>query len=497
MQLARNFLAGLSSSGASALVALAAVPVYLRLLGAEGYGLIGFYLTLQALLQVFDLGLTATANRELAQARARDELLACVTLLRAMALLAWCIAALITVVLLISAPWIAGGWLQLRELDSEQATTAVMLMAIALGLRWPAGLYQSMLLGREQVVRASVVTVTTSVAAHSGAMLLLALVSADVRLFAGWQVAVGLVHVVWMRTQAWSGLPAPTRERPHLRGLERVRGFSLTMVAIGAISLLFMNIDKLILSRMLPLPLFGQYMLATLIAGGIYSLVTPLFNAVYPRFSMLAAGSELTVLRQLYRDVTHLMASLLLPLAMLLAIAGEDLVSLWAGDRQLAANVAPILALLAVGSALHGVMYVPFALTLAMGAASMALRINVVLLVAVGPLLLGLTYRYGASGAAAAWVILHVAYVLFGGWVTNSALMPGIAGKWLVHDVGLPALVALLIGFAGGYLLDGGGAPLIHAAIGLALCAVAWIALWCLSARLRHAFRSPWRRVPV
>ena len=63
----RNLLANFAGIGSIAVVQLACVPFYIRLLGVEAYGLVGFYLTLQAALLVLDLGLSPTINREMAR----------------------------------------------------------------------------------------------------------------------------------------------------------------------------------------------------------------------------------------------------------------------------------------------------------------------------------------------------------------------------------------------------------------------------------------------
>ncbi len=56
---------GLSEFG-TALVSLLAVPFYLKYLGIDAYGLIGFFTALQALFSLLDLGLASTINREVA-----------------------------------------------------------------------------------------------------------------------------------------------------------------------------------------------------------------------------------------------------------------------------------------------------------------------------------------------------------------------------------------------------------------------------------------------
>ena len=62
-----NLAANLTGSAWSMFVQLLCIPLYIKFMGVEAYGLVGFYLMLQAMLQVLDLGLSPTMNREMAR----------------------------------------------------------------------------------------------------------------------------------------------------------------------------------------------------------------------------------------------------------------------------------------------------------------------------------------------------------------------------------------------------------------------------------------------
>ena len=100
MSLSRNLLAGLFNSIWSALLGLAVVPFYLKYLGIEAYGLIGFFATLQALLQLLDMGMAPTINREVARCSATGNLPEAGKLLHTLAVVYWCIAAIIALSIL-------------------------------------------------------------------------------------------------------------------------------------------------------------------------------------------------------------------------------------------------------------------------------------------------------------------------------------------------------------------------------------------------------------
>ena len=67
MSVRRNAIANFVGQGWTALIGLAFIPIYIRLLGIEAYGLVGVFAVLQSWLAILDLGLTPTLSREMAK----------------------------------------------------------------------------------------------------------------------------------------------------------------------------------------------------------------------------------------------------------------------------------------------------------------------------------------------------------------------------------------------------------------------------------------------
>lgn len=65
--LKRNLIANYLGQGWNALMGLAFVPLYIKYLGMEAYGLIGLFALLQAWLSLLDMGMTPTLNPEMAR----------------------------------------------------------------------------------------------------------------------------------------------------------------------------------------------------------------------------------------------------------------------------------------------------------------------------------------------------------------------------------------------------------------------------------------------
>ena len=447
MSLGRNLIASMASSVWTALVGLAVVPLYLKYLGVEAYGLIGFFATMQAIFSLLDLGLATTINREVARYSAAGNLREAGKLLHTLAIIYWGTAAVIALIIVLLAPFIAGHWLQSTHLPQENVAHAVMLMGLIAACRWPIGVYQGALMGMQKLAVSSAVSTIIVTFGSLGSVAILAFVSPTIEAFFTWQACVGLLYALSIRWLAWRimrhGQAIPSRF--NIGELKRIWRFSAGMSGIAFSGVVLMQLDKVLLSRILSLEDFGRYTLAGVIASGLYMLLTPLFNAIYPRMSALVAIGNTEDLLILYKTGTRVFSTILFPIVIFAAIGSEDLVHLWTGNPSLAVSIAPIVSLLLAGTALNGVMHFPFALQLAYGMTRLPLTITLVLIAIMVPMIIVLSMSYGALGGATAWFILNLLYLFFGTWITHRKLLKREALGWLIHDVGFPLGISLTV----------------------------------------------------
>ena len=138
-------------------------------------------------------------------------------------------------------------------------------------------------------------------------------------------------------------------------------------MGISFFGLLLMQADKVILSRLLTLTAFGYYTFAAVVASSVFIIVVPVFTAVFPRFSQLVAADNETALRKLYHESCQLVSVLLLPMALIVGLFAPELLLVWTRNPELVTHTHLLVSLLVTGSALNGLMNVPYALQLAAG----------------------------------------------------------------------------------------------------------------------------------
>jgi len=447
----RNFVAGLANSIWTAAVGLAVVPFYLHYLGVASYGLIGFFTAMQAVFGLLEMGLSPTMNREVARSQSPDDRLRARDLLHTLACVYWLVAAGIGLCLFIAAPHVARVWLHSSTLSERDLAQAIALMGLIIACRFPLGLYLGALMGAQRMVLASGIEIAMTAVANLGAVAVLALGSATIQAFFGWQALVAVLNVIIVRAAAWRALgPSQTRPQFDKAALGRIWRFSAGMALTAALGTVYLQSDKIVLSKLSSLSDLGIYSLAGLAARSLYLFLTPTFGAVYPRFTELSAASETTTLVSLYRSGTRALMSAIWPITVFMSLFAPDIFHLWTRDYSISNSISMTVTLLAFGTALNGAMHFPYALQLACGRSDLSAKINAALLIPYILSLSLLTHKFGISGAAGAWVFYNTSYLVVGTAVTDRLLLKGVGLRWLSIDVALPFLSALLIAGGGG-----------------------------------------------
>lgn len=457
MQLQRNLLAGLLNSIWTALATFAVVPFYIEYLGIEAYGLIGFFITLQGVFLLLDLGISPTVSREFAKHNASRRYEGIANFLHSVAVVYWLLAAAIVVFFIVFAGPIANRWLDTTDPNLTNQGL-ILLMGISVASRFPHSIYRGALIGAEKLVQLNSINMLMVTVTAVGSVLVLALVDASLRAFFIWQAVCGLLLTALMHRAAWrlispAGHDAARRPQFDRRTLINVWRFTAGLTLVSIASVILLQLDKLVLSAMLPLKEFGVYMIAV-IAGSFFSaFFMPVFNVIYPRMTSLANSGDTQQLKLLYRNGTRILGMILCPLAMVLGLFSEPIVTIWTGDAQLASQARPLIFLIASGFAINGIMHFPYALQLAHGKTGIALQCSVLMVIILVPLIFIMVFKFGAVGGAASWLIIQAVYLLAGSWLTHRKLLRGLGLRWLFGDVGIPVSASVLVGVSASSLV--------------------------------------------
>jgi O-antigen/teichoic acid export membrane protein len=440
----RNIIANYAGSAVTTLLSVALVPVYLRYLGIEAYALVGLFTVIQIWLALLDFGMTPTLSREMARFTAGTVPVQAIRdLLRSLEILALGVALLIITALVLGADTLANHWLDARTLPPAAIAEAIIIMSLVVTTRFCEALWRSALIGLQQQVWWNGANALLTIFRYGGAALLVAFVSPTTTAFFAWQLLASLLTLAAFGWKLYRCLPAGDRPaRFSVAALVDIRRFAAGMIGINLLAVLLTQVDKLMLSKLIPLAEFGHYMLATTLSGLLYALAAPVTQALSPPLVEAATRNDSAAVARLYHGGAQLIAVVVAPIALLLIGFGGDVMLLWTGDAALSAKVAPLLALVTAGTLLNTLMQLPYFTMVAHGWTRLSLVSNIVAAMVLLPALLLVVPRYGAPGAALVWIVLNLGYIVFQVPLLHRRILRGEMARWYFADLALPLLCA-------------------------------------------------------
>jgi O-antigen/teichoic acid export membrane protein len=439
MLLRRNILASYVSQIYVTLIGIVLLPLYIQHMGAETYGLVGFFAMLQVWFNLLDLGLTPTVARE--TARHQGGALSAIDFRRLVHALESVFAAIGLVgglVLLLAAEYIASHWLRVDVLPKQEVIHAVQLMACIIVLRWIGGLYRSIINGAQHLAWLSAFNIIAATARFAGVIPLLIYVGATPTLFFAFQLCIAICEFAILVLYCYRLMPAidsSSYSRWTLAPLKPILKFSMGIAFTSIVWALVTQTDKLVLSRLLPLAEYGYFSLAVLIASGIMLLSAPVSAAIMPRMAKLDAEGDQQGLIRVYRRATQLVSVLAGSAAVTLAFCAEPLLWAWTGDKVIAAQAAPILTLYALGNGVLAVAAFPFYLQYAKGDLRLHLIGNAVFVVLLLPIIIWAASHYGAIGAGYAWLGMNLLSLIAWLPLVHRKYQPGLNRQWYGQDI--------------------------------------------------------------
>ncbi|MES1165830.1 MAG: oligosaccharide flippase family protein [Verrucomicrobiota bacterium] len=481
-------------------VNLAVVPIYLRLLGVEAYGLVGVLLGFQAIMSIMDVGLGPTLTRALARrARTGDPGTAgeMHDWVRTVSSIVALTNAAFAVVVALSSNWLAHNWFNPKTLDVGAVAHSIQLMGVVVAAQFFSNLCTNGIQAVERQGLANLVNSGGTTLRAVATVLALLGVTRSVQVFFIAQAAATSLQALAAFMTLRAVLPHHVRRsRFDLSLLTPEWRFALGSTGISLVSLAVNHIDKVVVTRFFPLSEFGYYSISSSLAAATPILVTPVVQACYPRLCAMHAAQDESALRGFYRLASQwITVALAAPTATVVVFAPEVLLA-WTGDAEVAGKAARIAIWLTLGYFLNGAMNAPYALNLAYGKTRLFLIANAISAVLLVPAMALLVPRFGAAGASLGWLAYSAASLMVVAPLAHRGTLPSETWRWPLQDVLLPALGALAGAFAvrlipwpgeGGFRV----LALLRAAIGFTFALVAALLVSRKAATsVMHAFKS-------
>jgi O-antigen/teichoic acid export membrane protein len=391
-----NYL-GTAASVAGPLIAL---PWYLSILGTQNFGLVGFIITLQGILLLLESGLSQVSYREFAVklGKFKSDLPAAANLLSGFEKIYWSLSLGAAILLIFLSGVIAEYWIVLDEKSLSLGKQAVYGAAIIFIFQFPGGLYKGFLQAAEEQVTLNTILISCIILRHLFGVLIL-FNWPSLLTYIVWQISTIALETILRSFYSWKFLKTIrtfvifnyTAFRPAL-----ISAIKMSLVVL--LGVLTTQLDRIILSGMVPIEQYGFYVVASSVSLGVLGLIHPFVIATAP--GMMQSHDNNKKMHELNLRLIKIIATIVFTGVVLFIIGGEWFLKVWIRDVEAVSIIYPLLSILLIGSALNAFYHVGYYNWLAKHRSDRILLVNsvgLVLTLIVTPILIKSEGMIGAT----------------------------------------------------------------------------------------------------
>jgi len=420
------------------------LPFYLEYLGAEAYGLVGFFTMLSAWMMLLDMGFSSTLERETAKLKDKINGLFEIKLtLRSVESMISILSIIIFVVISFTSYWIASNWLQIEHLPIETVEDCIKLMGFMIAIRWYVGLYYGIVLGFEQQVWLNIYKIFIATLRFVGGLILVKYISDDIFHFFIYQTIIAILEFTVLNYKVYTNLPSSKFLKPSIESIKKIAPFALGLAYTSGVWIVFSQLDKLLLSHYIPLEEYGYFALVVIVSTAIMQFSAPLSQAILPRMTSLLSHNKEQDMLILYRKGTRFISIIIFAIVGIIALYSYELLYAWTGNIEASTWAAPILFWYSLGNGILAILAFQYYLQFAHGNLEYHIKFNTYFPLFALPIVFYAVTNYGAMGAGIAWFIIQLICFMIWPPYVHSKFAKGIHRDWMIIDI-LPSLLVTI-----------------------------------------------------
>jgi O-antigen/teichoic acid export membrane protein len=448
MSLKKNTIANYIGTFYVMFIGIFMLPFYLKYMGAEAYGLVGFFTMLLSWMLLLDMGFSTALSREVAKLKDKaNGILEIKLTLRGVEALIFILSIVVFFGIYFLSGWIALNWLHIENLPYETVEQCIKLMGFMVALRWFVSLYSGLIVGFEQQIWLNTYRILIETLRFVGGLILVVFISDDVFYFFIYQAFIAIIQLFLVNKKVYKNLPDSDFIIPSISHIKKIAPFALSLAYTSGVWIVFTQLDKLLLSHYIPLNEYGYFSLVVVILAAIMQISTPLSSAILPRMTSLLSHDKEQEMLLLYRRGTQFVAIVIFSVVGIVSFYSYELLYAWTGDAKAAAWASPVLFWYAWGNGVLALLAFQYYLQFAYGNLKYHVKFNTYFPLIALPLVFFAIKLYGALGAGVAWFIIQSATFFIWPPFVHSKFARGIHKDWLVKDIfpSLSVTVAFLL----------------------------------------------------
>jgi O-antigen/teichoic acid export membrane protein len=377
------------------------IPLYIHYLGFESYSIISFTLVIAGLMAVLDAGLTATLSREFS--RMDNAINDKIQVFKTLESFYFVIIGLCIILIFTLSRIIADNWLNLKTFEPERVSFFLKVISFDVGFQLLFRFYMGGLLGLEKQVKANMYQVGWGIL-RNGLVVIALMVIPTLEMFFIWQTISTVIFAILLRLSLNEALIGFYKfdfkfKIEHIV-LKKIWRFAGGVLLISLVASLNTQMDKIVISKLLPVESLGYYTLAVSLSMGIIVLINPISVALLPRFTALYSSGKNDEASILFNKVNLFVAILIFSIMANMSFFSKELIWIWTGNMEIANRAHFYLPIIATSVAMISLTILPYDIAIANGYTKLNNLLGLFSLFITLPGYWLATKSYGAIGAA-------------------------------------------------------------------------------------------------
>lgn len=428
-----------------ALLIILSTPWYISKLGLELYGVLSIWLVFQALMSFFDFGLGATIIREFAGSKLGSEGdFYRQDLLKTIEIFYWIIAAVLFSFLVIFSVFFSDNWFTFNISKNINIVYIMLLISCTLFFQFPSVLYFNGLIGLQNHKLMNILQISGNTLRYGIGSLILFFHN-DLIWFFSAQILVAILQTFVTRYFLWKGINYTSLYTPVFK-LDLLRysarfsgGMALTSIAAVMIS----NVDRIAISKILPVSELGKYAIAFTATGLLQLGIQPFYRAFFPRYSELYSLGDYEKLKTEYFFSNKMIAIIIISLGIICLFFAEDIFLSWMKINDLI--IIKAFRLLILGILCSGLGWLPAAMQQAQGWTSLHVKMIFGSILIGLPIMIFAIHFFGIIGGTVVWLIHGISDITLGLWLMHKRILKGELLRWYRTVIVPPVIISLPI----------------------------------------------------
>ncbi len=344
------------------------IPLYIKLLGFESYSIISFMLVISSLMMVLDAGLTASLSREFS--RIDINLSEKVNVYRTFETIYLFILLIIFLSIFGLSNFLAENFFKSISFSKTEISSFLKILSIDISCQMIFKFYLGGLIGLEKHIHSNILQISWSIIRNAFVVILI-MFYPNLNLFFYWQAISTVIFTIIVKILLEKSLLNKSKFKflffIDKVALVRVKSFALGMFFISLIAAINTQLDKIMISKYLPIQVLGNYNLGVSLSMGVIAIISPVSVAILPRFTKLFSIKNLREFKNLFDIVNGITTIVIFSIMALLFFCAKGILFSWTGSDKMAIDAHGFLMVLAIGNSMVALQIIPYCVAVANG----------------------------------------------------------------------------------------------------------------------------------